>query len=80
MMNLEDFEKKLREGANSEKLMAAANSADGRKIQQMVDVGKIQSAAKSGDTQALKNILNQVLSTPEGQRLAQQVKNAMEQK
>jgi len=80
MMDLQGFEKKLRESGNAEKLMAAAQSAEGQRLQQMLDADKIQSAARSGDAQAIKNILSQVLSTPEGKRLAEKVQKAMEQK
>lgn len=80
MMDLRDFEKKLRESGNADKLMAAAQSAEGQRLQQMLDVDKIQSAARSGDAQAIKNILAQVLSTPEGKLLAEKVQKAMDQK
>ena len=79
-MDLIEFEKKLRESGNTGKLMEAAQSPEGQRLQQMLDVDRIQSAARSGDTQAIKNILSQVLSTPEGKRLAEKVQKAMEQK
>ena len=44
----------------------------------MVDQDKLERAAKSGDTAALKDILSQVLSTDEGKRLAEKLKKAME--
>ena len=80
MLDLQNLEKKLRENSNSEKLMAVAQSPEGQRLQQMLDAEKIKSAAQSGDTKALKNILSQVLSTPEGKRLAEKVQKAMEQK
>ena len=45
---------------------------------QSIDAGAVEHAAKSGDAAALKSILTQVLSTPEGKALAQQVQKAME--
>ena len=39
---------------------------------------EVREAARSGDTAALKAILSQVLSTDEGKRLAEKVKDAMQ--
>ena len=39
---------------------------------------KIEQAARAGDTETLRQILTQVLSTDTGQRLAGKVKDAMQ--
>ncbi len=69
-------EKLLRNG-KAEELKAIADSADGRKLSKMLDATAIEKAAKSGDTAALQDILKQVLSTGEGQRLAKRLQETM---
>ena len=56
---------------------------DGRlqRLQEMagaLDAQKIEQAARAGDTETLRQILTQVLSTDTGQRLAGKVKDAMQ--
>lgn len=80
MKSFADYEKELRASPNAEKLMAAAESEEGRRLSQMFDTGAVEQAAKSGDMAALRGILTQVLSTPDGKALAQKLKNAMEGK
>ena len=43
-----------------------------------LDAQKIEQAARAGDTETLRQILTQVLSTDTGQRLAGKVKDAMQ--
>jgi len=57
-------------------LRSAAQSEAGQKLMQRLDTEAVERAAKSGDTAALQRILSQVLSTPEGRELAQQVQKA----
>ena len=73
-----DFAQLKRELEQKKELQAAAQSAAGQKLMQSIDAGAVEHAAKSGDAAALKSILTQVLSTPEGKALAQQVQKAME--
>ena len=73
-----DFAQLKRELEQKKGLKAAAQSAAGQKLMQRVDSAAVERAAKSGDTEALKNILSQVLSSPEGRALAEQVQKAME--
>ena len=72
-----DFSQLKRELEQKKALRAAAESAAGQKLMQSVDAGAVKRAAKSGDTAALKSILTQVLSTPEGRELAEKVQKAM---
>ena len=72
-----DFAQLKRELEAKRELKAAAQSAAGQKLMQQMDADAVERAAKSGDAAALKNILTQVLSTPEGRELAEKVQKAM---
>ena len=72
-----DFAELKRELESKKALKAAAQSEAGQKLLQQVDSAEVERAAKSGDAAALKSILSQVLSTPEGKELAQKVQEAM---
>lgn len=81
VMVLKDLNKlssELNSGRRGESLRRLADSDDGRALSRMVDAAAVERAAKNGDTDALRDILAQVLSTDEGKRLAQQLKKAME--
>ena len=81
VITVNDFEKlgrELQRQGKTEKLKSLAESEEGRAIGRMVDAEAVQKAAKSGDAEALKSILSQVLSTSEGRRLAESLKKAME--
>lgn len=78
MKDLERLGEELDRSGKSEKLKSVADSAEGRAISRMIDQSRVEQAAKSGDTAALRDILSQVLSTDEGKRLAEKLKKAME--
>lgn len=78
MKDLEKLGAELSKSGKGEKLKSIADSADGKAISRMVDSARVEQAAKSGDTAALRDILSQVLSTDEGKRLAEKLKKAME--
>lgn len=80
MSNFSELEKQFRGNPNAERLMKAADCAEGRRITQSLDQAAIEKAAKSGDTAALQSILTQVLSTPDGRALAQKLQQAMKGK
>ena len=80
MNNFSELERQLRSNPNAEKLMKAADCAEGRRISQSLAQAAIERAAKSGDTAALQGILAQVLSTPDGRALAQKLQQAMKGK
>lgn len=76
-MDIEKIGKELAKSGRFDKIKAMADSEDGRKLSAMLNTDNIEKAAKSGDTETLKGILNQVLGTEEGRRLAQQISEAM---
>jgi hypothetical protein len=79
MRDLESVGKELDRLGKTQKLKDIAESADGKKIGRMVDPKALEKAAVSGDAQALRGILSQVLGTDEGRRLAESLKKAMEE-
>lgn len=78
MNGFEEMEKRLEKEGKMNRLKAIAESNDGKALADALDAQKVEQAARSGDTAALKAILNQVLSTDEGKRLAEKVKDAMQ--
>ena len=69
MKDLDALKQELARDGRLKRLQAIADSTDGQKIEQ---------AARTGDTELLRQILTQVLSTDAGQRLAGKVKDAMQ--
>ena len=80
MTNLENIGRELERRGKADTLRSLADSEDGRRLSQMFDAKAVEQAAKSGDTAKLRSILGQLLSTSEGQRLAESVKKAMRDK
>ena len=77
MQNVDELGRELERRGKTEELKALADSREVRKLGQMLDPTAVERAAKSGDSQALKKLLSSVLSTQEGQRLAQSVQQLM---
>lgn len=76
-MDLEQYAKKVRQGQTGGALDALARSRDAGQVLAGVDRDKLAEAAKAGDMQALGQILQGVLATPEGRRFAAQVQKAV---
>lgn len=76
-MDIGKYSQEILRGKNSDALQKLAQGPEGQKIAGMVDMGAMEQAARRGDTAALSTMLQQVLATPEGQRLAAQVKRAV---
>jgi len=73
---LVDIEKIGRELMGSEKgssLRALAESSDGKAIESMVSQSELESAVRSGDMDALKGIMERVLATEQGRRIAKEL-------
>lgn len=77
MRDLERLGAQIEKSGKKDKLKSIAESADGQAVSRMLDPTEVERAAKSGDSEALRNILASVLSTDEGRRLAEKLKNAM---
>ena len=78
MQNFEDLGRELSRRGKTKQLKALAETDDVQRLSKMVDGAAVEKAAKSGDSDALKAILSQVLSTAEGQRLAKSVQQMMQ--
>ena len=74
-MDLNQLERKLKENRG---LGALAQSPEGKALASQFDENALRAAAKQGDTAALQEILQRVLSTPEGKTLAEKVRKAVE--
>ncbi len=77
MADLESLEREIKSSPAAEKLREAASSPEGQQVLKNLDTEAVEKAAKSGDMQALKDILSGVLSTPEGQALAKKIRKSM---
>ena len=78
MKDLEALKQELARDGRLKRLQAIADSTDGQRFADALDAQKIEQAARTGDTELLRQILTQVLSTDAGQRLAGKVKDAMQ--
>lgn len=78
MKDLDALKQELARDGRLQRLLAIADSTDGQRFADALDAQKIEQAARTGDTELLRQILTQVLSTDAGQRLAGKVKDAMQ--
>lgn len=78
MKDLDALKQELAHDGHLKRLQAIADSTDGQRFADALDAQKIEQAARTGDTELLRQILTQVLSTDAGQRLAGKVKDAMQ--
>ena len=78
MQNFELLGKELERRGKTEAVKQLADSPEGQKLAGMLDTHEIEQAARSGDGEALRRMLSQVLTTPEGQKLAENVRRMME--
>ena len=77
MKDLDALKQELAHDGRLQRLQAIADSTDGQRFADALDAQKIEQA-RTGDTELLRQILTQVLSTDAGQRLAGKVKDAMQ--
>ncbi len=77
MQDLEKLAQELRRSGKTDGIRALADSADGRRLGQMIDGGAVEQAVRQGDSAALQQILRGVLSTEEGRRLAEDLRKIM---
>lgn len=78
MQDWEALEKELERRGKAMALKKLADSPEGRQIGRMLDAKAFAQAVGSGDTTALKKLLGAALSSEEGKRLAQQLRQLME--
>ena len=78
MRDLEKLAQELQNRGKAEELRVLADSADGRRLGARIDGAAVEKALRSGDNEALRQILQGVLRTDEGQRLAEQLRKVMQ--
>lgn len=70
MKDLEQLGRELERSGKAGQLKKLAESADGQNLSRMIDSRAVEKAVRGGDSEAMRSILSQVLSTDEGKRLA----------
>lgn len=76
-MDIERIGKELAKSGKLDRIKDMAGSEDAKRLSAKLDAREVEKAARSGDTEALKALLNKVLGTDEGKRLAQKINEAM---
>lgn len=78
MMEQKDLERKLKSSGAPDSIRDLADSKDAAALAALVDRDQLKTAAEKQDPAVIRAVLQQVLSTDEGKRLAQKVKAAMD--
>ncbi len=78
MQNFESIGRELERRGKTEDIRKLAESADGQRLGQMIDAQAVENAARSGDGEAMRKILSGILTTAEGKRLAESVRQLMQ--
>ena len=73
MQDLEKMGEALLRGPKGDALRQIAGSEEGRALEQKLDPAAVERAARSGDAQQLKAMLQTVLATEEGRALAEKL-------
>ena len=77
MKNFEEMERKLAQSGKQDAVRAIAESKDGQQLLRKLDTDRVERAMQSGDGDALRQILMDVLKTNEGRRIAKQLNDTM---
>lgn len=78
MRDLEKLAQELQSRGKAEELRVLADSADGRRLGARIDGAAVEKALRSGDNEALRQILQGALRTDEGQRLTEKLRKLMQ--
>lgn len=77
MNEFESVQKMLEKTGKAGDLMDLASTAEGKKIEGMIDKSALEKAMSSGDVKTMEAMLRQVLSTGEGKALAKKISGIM---
>ena len=77
MKYFEEMERKLAQSGKTDAVRAIAESKDGQQLLKKLDTNRVERAMQSGDGEALRSILMDVLKTSEGRRIAKQLSDTM---
>ena len=73
MQDWEKLGKQFMQGERGKQLEALAASPEGKRLEQQLDPAAVEKAARSGDPEQIKALLQQVLATEEGKTLAKKL-------
>jgi len=73
MQDLEKLGKEFFKGERGRALESVVRSPEGKRLEQQLDPAAVEKAARSGDPEQLKALLQQVLATEEGKALAKKL-------
>ena len=73
MNELEKLGEELLQGERGAAIRAAADSAEAQALSKKLDPAAVERAARSGDGEQLRAVLQSVLSTEEGRALAEKL-------
>lgn len=76
--DLRDIGRELERSGKAGAIRELADSAEGKKLGNMLDAQAAERAVRSGDAAALREMLGRVLATDEGKKLAENVRKLME--
>lgn len=77
MQELKRLQQELEKQGKAADLQAIADSPAGQRLGKMLDGKAVEQAARSGDAVALREIVQQVMSTKEGKDLANRLEKLM---
>lgn len=77
MKDFEEMERRLARSGKTEQIRSIAESKDGENLMKKIDPEKVERAVQSGDSEALRSVLMDVLRTGEGRRIAKQLEETM---
>ena len=77
-MDMEKLARELERDGKGAALRRLGSSAEGKKLESMIDGAALQKALQSGNTASLQKMLGALLSTPEGKALAEDVGRIMD--
>ena len=77
MKNFEEMERKRAQSGKTDAVRAIAASKAGQQLLKKLDTNRVERAMQSGDGEALRSILMDVLKTSEGRRIAKQLSDTM---
>ena len=73
MQELEKLGKEFMKGDRGRALESVVSSPEGKRLEQRLAPAAVEKAARSGDPEQLKALLQQVLATEEGKALAKRL-------
>ncbi len=77
MTDAQKLAKELGGDGRGERLRQLASTAEAKRLERVIDGAALEKAFRNGDAASLRNMLDTLLSTPEGKKLADDVGRIM---